>query len=147
MITILDIFKVVGGGIVGASLAHVLAVWRDRAGCRRVYKGYARSVIAEFDALSLGALKPGELFARHQATIAGIRTECAKAFDSIRWYRRSKFEAAWVAYSGLRLEEVEPHDIGTYPDGDHEKFSYPERFDLGRKRITELLKQTVKYAK
>lgn len=142
---ILSTLTVLSGGLAGAIAANSFTIWRDRRGRKHAFRGYVRSVLAEFQAIDLKSLQQGQLVQRHRATVPGVRAECARVYDDIRAGRQSKFEVVWVAYCGLKQQDVEPYDHFD-PVTSPTAISFPN-YERGSQKIASLLTEMLKHAK
>lgn len=132
------------GGLAGAIAANWFTIWRDCRGRKRTFRGYIRSVLAEANALDLENLHPRELVRHHQATIQGIRTQCALVYDDICSSRRSKFGIALVTYCGLKHQDVEPP---TPYDPTRPETTVTPNYGSGHGKLISLLTELIDCAK
>lgn len=125
--------------------SHVLNARREIAGRRRVFCGLLRVHIQRIEAANWKKFQGGEQFQMHQDSLIAIADECAKIWSDIPKQSQLRFEAARLAYCGLTKQDVEPYDMRDYPDN-AEAILFP-RYERGRKRVTDLLREMMGYAK
>jgi hypothetical protein len=92
----------------------------------------------------------------HQESVPRVREECAKVWEDIAEVHRAEFQTARDTYICLSPADIESPDHSQRPPGLADRFgSYkpsvfawkpPPRYDIGRKRITELLDALIGYA-
>jgi hypothetical protein len=124
---------------------YVVVAKREAATRRRALRGFLRGHLQKLDAMAIDydRLRGGEVFRIHQASVAAVADECAKAFEDVARGRREKFDRARRTYCGLQQDDVEPYDIPA-PWKDP---APPQRdYERGRLRVVDLLKQMIKYA-
>ena len=133
------------GGLAGAAINHWLTIMRDRRQRLHAFRSFLRSLLFELQAIDLKSLEQGQLFQRHQATLPGIRPECARVLEDVSRYRRTNLQDAWLAYCGLKQHDVEPydhHDPRTSP----EAILFPN-YSRGFERVRCLLNEMIDHAK
>lgn len=139
-----DILKF-GSGVATGWLANVWRIGAERAGRRRTFCGFLRIHVQRFDAVDWKQFAGGELFQMHQDSVAAIADECAKIWADVPPKRRLRFDAARSAYCSLKRQDVEPYDLSDYPNN-AQAILFP-RYERGRKRVTDLLREMMEYAK
>jgi hypothetical protein len=133
-----------GSGAAVALLAGWLAVRRDAVGRRRAFRGYIKSVVAEWKSVDLGKIQPGQLFQKHQSFISGVREKCAMISEDI--CRAEDFESVWVSYCGLSKQDVEPPRDDYDPEKNPTALLHPN-YEQGSKKVLGLLESLIDYAK
>jgi hypothetical protein len=124
---------------------YMVVAKREAATRRRAFRGFLRGHLQKFEAIAndFDRLRDGEVLRTHQASVATIADECAKAFEDIARRRRAKFDHARRTYCGLQQDDVEPYDI---PPPWKDPAPPQRNYERGRQRIVDLLKQMIKYA-
>src|SRR5881397_898459 len=75
---------------------YVVVAKREAATRRRALRGFLRGHLQKFEAMAIDfdRLRGGEVFRIHQASVAAIADECARAFEDVARRRRAKFDHA-----------------------------------------------------
>ncbi len=133
------------GGLAGAAINHWLTISRDRRQRLHAFRSFLRSVLFELQAIDLKSLHQGQLFQRHQATVQAIRPECARVLEDVSCRRRTNFEDTWLAYCGLRQQDVEPYDHYD-PQTSREAILFLN-YARGFERVRCLLNEMIDHAK
>ena len=137
-------------GAYGAGfLTHLLTSRRESTGRRRAFSGALAVHLAKL--LDDVDTSDAALVEFHKLTRPIVRDECAKIEPDISKHRLRRFRSARDAYLALTEAEIENRNtkaiVAISRNLEERKHRRTDDYDLGRKRITILLKGIVDCAK
>ena len=100
-------------GYLGGFFSHRFALRRDLDGRRRSFRAAIKKQIQNFETFDTAQQNWGKLIEAHQATVKPISDACIDVAEDIRPEMRPKFKQSFLAYCGLKGQEIEPYDGAT----------------------------------